>query len=560
MPRVRQSALRTKREQEAAVVSAPPYLPNLGLNETSPYVIRDFEDSAFPGDYPALRSLIDVSAGFLLEPLVQTAMLVTSRVVFACLRDRLASPIGFAVVEVVSEEVCKLAWLYVDPKHRGNGLGAQLLQAFLVSAARAGASRVDAFRTLDVAKFFAKYGFGPSAEFKHTVSRGICVAPRTTSQAICERIPAAVLEGRVRFRLARPEDRKSWNALILDAVSYDMGGSEMVQITHDAELRIVATTAPEDEDIVALVSMTTSGWVPFICCATEHRNGGLGSFLLALAVEWRRLYYLAQSVVQAKPRRRCACHRRSAFHHDNCPLGRAAQTNTVVPIAVAGCPLPLEQMIHRYDDSIEQDTEDGWPEVSLTPLRDRNRRYYERKGFMLEHGPLHSKLPFEKNKLLMVRPIDPLQPLLPCSPCFPKRALEDFVPELKHGTTSNVVSPTSSYDFGAALDELTALGSRRRGRPRSDPAATPKAEAGGDGDDDDAAVLLRPPPLKRFTIEGARNSPPLKAEKGGGKLRVTFAPSDARQPIPEAVADDDDDDTAILLRPSLLKRSNTESV
>lgn len=102
-------------------------------------------------------------------------------------------------------------------------------------------------------------------------------------------LPAVCAAGEVTFRLATPEHRRAWCALVLAACHYNLGGSDMMAVTLQAACRIVAVKASDEHAIVGLVAMQASGWVSFIACDDAHRDGGLGSFLLFLAMEWLRV-------------------------------------------------------------------------------------------------------------------------------------------------------------------------------------------------------------------------------------------------------------------------------
>lgn len=97
--------------------------------------------------------------------------------------------------------------------------------------------------------------------------------------------PTQVLHRTITLRVAQKDDRKLWNQLILASSQHNMGGAEMLTVTWDAPLKVVAV---EDGAIVGLVCMSREGWIPYI---TSHGapHSGLGSFLLFVAMEWFRL-------------------------------------------------------------------------------------------------------------------------------------------------------------------------------------------------------------------------------------------------------------------------------
>jgi hypothetical protein len=99
-------------------------------------------------------------------------------------------------------------------------------------------------------------------------------------------VPIKVLKGHIRIRTARHEDRKQWNQLILQSSSHNIGGSEMLTVTWNAALRLVAVN--DSGLLVGVVCMSLEGWIPYI---TSHGapHSGLGSFLLFIAMEWFRL-------------------------------------------------------------------------------------------------------------------------------------------------------------------------------------------------------------------------------------------------------------------------------
>lgn len=242
--------------------------------------LRRYDDLAYPDDRRMLTRLLEQSAGFIPSAVLESTRSQTAHVVFAVQADVPDAPVAVTVFDSV-DSTLKIAWMYVTYRQQHKGIGTMLLDEATREARRRGATTVTAFAVDAAVRFFTRFGFKRSRAEKYTYVRAVDAAA-----PVCPDIPAVDVAKLV-FRRAEVVDKKDWCALVLDCCTYALGGYEMVQCTLDAEFRLVAVEATTGE-IAGLVCVTTTGWVPFLASRGSYRQQGLGSLLLAAALEWLR--------------------------------------------------------------------------------------------------------------------------------------------------------------------------------------------------------------------------------------------------------------------------------
>ncbi|MEO3972259.1 amino-acid N-acetyltransferase [Streptomyces sp. CAU 1734] len=110
------------------------------------------------GDVPSVRNLVDpyVTEGILLDKATVT-LYESIQEFWVAERDEDGTVVGCGALHVMWEDLAEVRTLAVDPRHKGHGIGHQVLDKLLQTARWLGARRVFCL-TFEV-DFFAKHGF-----------------------------------------------------------------------------------------------------------------------------------------------------------------------------------------------------------------------------------------------------------------------------------------------------------------------------------------------------------------------------------------------------------------
>lgn len=287
-----------------------------GACARDPFIVRDWNLKDPVAEDRRLREILTRSSnGAFPSEVYHNCMYDSSMVFFATKADDPSKVVGVVCASLADDRQLGVTWLsmlapersrgkkknastdekeaerpiyvieriFVDALWRRQGIGRKLLLSFhravLLEYPEA---RVAAWHSMETAGFFKAMGYEVCG--KHT-----CSFLLTRAQHFGNiQVPDAFESGEVQFRTPQSQDNREWESLILGACEWCVGGIEVLDQARNAAFRCVAVEAATDV-VIGVICMNERGWIPFLAVQPNRQNGGIGSFLLTLSLEWLRL-------------------------------------------------------------------------------------------------------------------------------------------------------------------------------------------------------------------------------------------------------------------------------
>ena len=250
---------------------------------------------AVEADYPPFEQQLLLDDPGLQQQLVNRVRSDCGKLVVAEVKmpERGAVLVGFMALAVFPDAIKQgplmtILWLTIPPEFRRRGIG-RLLVRFAQSIAPQNGCPIIHCQKVGGYKLFSKEGFlarsGRLSVFRPgEVREWRCPVAVQRPSPLAPTIPLCIVRKEVVLRFPRPEEMKAVKAFAHFNTRSSIDMSEQEEIAKSAF--IVIAHQPGSQAIIGVVAVTNGGWVNYVGCSVDWRLQGLGSFLLALGMDY----------------------------------------------------------------------------------------------------------------------------------------------------------------------------------------------------------------------------------------------------------------------------------